>query len=166
MSAESSTTAAERGPLPPRSGWGLRCQFFLQWLYLPPVLLCVFAASLFSGAGAGGSLRGRGAEIPEDPFGDGLPLSRRQYRLELRGSREEWRVRAGFALRRAIALGPSAPGEPLFLPACAYRGLGPEGVHELAVPLGWRVDWPRTRYGPGKAVYLSPAEPSSPSSRT
>ncbi|WP_188266713.1 MULTISPECIES: hypothetical protein [unclassified Streptomyces] len=74
-------------------------------------------------------------------------LSRRQYRLELTGTPEQWRERAGFALRRAIAQGPGHPDGTITLPVSAYRGLGLGGLDELAGELGWRLARERLRFG-------------------
>ncbi|WP_327130013.1 hypothetical protein OG311_00115 [Streptomyces sp. NBC_01343] len=123
----------EYGPLPPRSVWGLRCQFYLQWIHLPVGLAVVAVASLVANGG-GPSLFG-GKSLPKDPYGDSVFLSRRQYLLEPNGTPEQWQERAGFALRRAIVQGDPA----ISLPVSAYRGLGLEGLDELARPLGWRL---------------------------
>ncbi|MFD7838688.1 hypothetical protein [Streptomyces sp. NPDC059761] len=139
----------EYGPLPPRSLWGLRCQFYLQWIYLPVGLAVVVAASLFSMGGGPAPFGRKG--LPKDPYGDSVLLSRRQYRLELNGTPEQWQERAGFALRRAIAQASQAPA--ISLPISAYRGLGLEGLDELAGALGWRLDRERLRFG---AVVLKP----------
>ncbi|MCX5409729.1 hypothetical protein OHA37_38470 [Streptomyces sp. NBC_00335] len=139
----------EYGPLPPRSVWGLRCQFYLQWIYLPVGLAVVGAASLFSVGGGPALSSGKG--LPKDPYGDSVLLSRRQYRLELNGTPEQWQERAGFALRRAIAQGPQGPETSL--PVSAYRGLGLKGLDELAGALGWRLDRGRLRFG---TVVLEP----------
>ncbi|MER5757819.1 hypothetical protein [Streptomyces sp. NPDC002082] len=73
-------------PLPPRSVWGLRCQFYLQWIYLPVGLAVVVVASLFSMGGGPALFDRRG--LPKDPYGDSVLLSRRQYQLELNGTPE------------------------------------------------------------------------------
>ncbi|MEV4430915.1 hypothetical protein AB0K23_37350 [Streptomyces sp. NPDC049602] len=143
----------EYGPLPPRSAWGLRCQFYLQWIYLPVGFAVVAVASLFAGGG-GAPLFGRGPKgVPKDPYGDGVLLSRRQYQLELSGTPEQWRERAVFALRRAVAQASQGPDETISLPASSYRGLGLEGLDELAGALGWRLDRERLRFG---SVALKP----------
>lgn len=139
----------EYGPLPPRSVWGLRCQFYLQWIYLPVGLAVVVVASLFADGGGTALFGSKG--LPKDPYGDSVLLSRRQYRLELNGTPEQWRERAGFALRRAIAQGSQAPA--ISLPVSAYRGLGLEGLDELAGTLGWRLHRESLRFG---TVVLKP----------
>ncbi|MFI8963003.1 hypothetical protein ACIGO8_12850 [Streptomyces sp. NPDC053493] len=111
-------------------------------------------AALFAGAGLAAPLFGGTPKgVPKDPYGDGVFLSRRQYRLELSGTPEEWRERAGFALRRAVARGPQGPDGTIWLPVSAYRGLGLEGLDELAGALGWRLDRDRLRFG---TVVLTP----------
>ncbi|MFI0990610.1 hypothetical protein [Streptomyces exfoliatus] len=135
------------GPLPPRSAWGLRCQFYLQWIYLPVGFTVAMVALLF-GAGGGSPLFGGAPKgVPKDPYGDSVWLSRRQYRLELNGTPEQWRERAGFALRRAIAQTSQDPDETIALSVSAYRGVGLEGLDELAGALGWRLDRERLRFG-------------------
>ncbi|WP_327302252.1 hypothetical protein OG730_00835 [Streptomyces sp. NBC_01298] len=110
-------------------------------------------ASVFAGGG-GAPLFGKTPKgVPRDPYGDSVLLSRRQYRLELNGTPEQWRVRAGFALRRAIGPGSHGPDATISLPVSAYRGLGLEGLDELAGALGWRLDRERLRFG---AVVLKP----------
>ncbi|MFF5766992.1 hypothetical protein ACFY8F_31205 [Streptomyces tanashiensis] len=91
------------GPLSPRSVWGLRCQFHLQWIYLPVGFIVALGALLFGGGGGSPLFGGAPKGVPKDPYGDGVLLSRRQYQLELNGTPEQWRERAGLALRRAIA---------------------------------------------------------------
>lgn len=148
---------AGRGPLPPRSAWGLRCQFYLQWLYAP-VGFAVLLAPMLLGGGGSGPIGGRPKGVPKDPYGgDGILLTRRQYRLERNGTPEQWRERAGYALQNAIAAHPAHPGEPITLYAATYRGIGPAGLDAVAAPLGWRIDWSRMRYAPAGAAYLVPA---------
>ncbi|MFF6903966.1 hypothetical protein [Streptomyces hydrogenans] len=109
---------------------------------------------LLLAGGGGGPLFGSTPKgVPKDPYGDSVWLSRRQYRLELNGTPEQWRERAGFALRRAIAQGSQEPDETISLPVSAYRGLGIEGLDELAGALGWGLDRQRLRFG---AVALKP----------
>ncbi|MEU3607836.1 hypothetical protein AB0E83_20660 [Streptomyces sp. NPDC035033] len=94
--------------------------------------------------------------VPKDPYGDGVWLSRRQYRLERNGTPEQWRERAGFALRRAVAQGSQEPDGKISLPVSAYRGLGIEGLDELAGALGRRLDRQLLRFG---EVALEPVPP-------
>lgn len=139
--------AIGHGPLPPRSVWGLRCQFYLQWFYLP-IGFTVMTVLLLFGGGAGSPLFGGTPKgVPKDPYGDGFLLSRRQYQLELNGTPEQWRERAGFALRRAIAENAQGSDETISLPARAYRGMGLAGLEELAGTLGWRLDRELLRFG-------------------
>lgn len=135
------------GPLPPRSVWGLRCQFHLQWIYVPVGLAVAMVASLFAGGGGTPLFGSAPKGVPKDPYGDSVLLSRRQYQLELNGTPEQWRERAGFALRRAIAQGSQDPDGTISLPVSVYRGLGLEGLDELAGALGWRLDRERLRFG-------------------
>lgn len=151
----------ETGPLPRRSAVGLWCQFYLQWIYIPLgviALVALFVASVLggdaSGFGGGGRGRRRVAGVPDDPY-ESWHLTRRQYRLERFGSQEEWAVRADLALRRAVALTGESTSKSVELPVRTWRRVGIAGVEELAVPLGWRVDWGRTRFGMGKTVFLA-----------
>ncbi|MFF2776104.1 hypothetical protein ACFVU3_14455 [Streptomyces sp. NPDC058052] len=145
------------GPLPPRSAWGLRCQFFLQWIYLPLGFGMALVAALLGGGGGSPLFGGSPKGVPKDPYGDSLWLSPRQYRLELNGTPEQWRERAGFALRRAIAQNAQDPDETISLPVSAYRGVGLEGLDELAGELGWRLDRGWLRF---EAVVLKPVSAS------
>ncbi|GAB2725716.1 hypothetical protein [Kitasatospora kifunensis] len=157
--------------MPPRSALGLRCQLYLQWIYFPLGALVVFAlfllqiAAAFGGAaaalpgGTGSQPRGT-RKLPVDPYGDGLFLTRRQYRLERLGSSEEWRARAGIALQRAIARGEGSGRRSVELPVRVYRGVGIAGVEDLAAPLGWRIDWAQSRFGMDKKVYLTATDTS------
>lgn len=76
-------------------------------------------------------------------------------------------VRAEFALRRAIA---EVPGGPVVLGVAVYRGIGLRGVEALAEPLGWRVDWTRSRFEAGRGVCLVPrstvTDPTVPTAST
>lgn len=152
----------ETDPLPRRSAVGLWCQFYLQWIYLPLgliALLALFVASLLGGdvGGFGGGRRRdqrRAVDVPKDPYESWPLLTRRQYRLERFGSQKEWTVRADLALRRAVALSGESTDKTVELPVRTWRGVGIAGVEALAGPLGWRVDWTRTRFGMGKTVHL------------
>ncbi|MCZ0982969.1 hypothetical protein O1L60_39455 [Streptomyces diastatochromogenes] len=125
----------------------------MQWIYLPVGLVVAIVASLFA-VGGGTPLFGSARKgVPKDPYGDSVLLSRRQYQLELNGTPEQWRERAGFALRRAIAQGSQGADETISLPVSAYRGLGLEGLDELAGALGWRLDRELLRFG---SVVLKP----------
>ncbi|MGW3399775.1 hypothetical protein [Streptomyces hydrogenans] len=135
------------GPLPPRSVWGLRCQFYLQWIYLPLGFAVMTVLLLFGGGGGSPLFGGASKDVPKDPYGDGFLLSRRQYKLELNGTPEQWRERAGCALKRAIAENSQGSDETISLPARAYRGMGLEGLDELAGALGWRLDRELLRFG-------------------
>ncbi|MEU4101816.1 hypothetical protein [Streptomyces tanashiensis] len=104
-------------------------------------------ASLFAGGGGTPLFGSAPKGVPKDPYGDSVLLSRRQYQLELNGTPEQWRERAGFALRRAIAQGSQDPDGTISLPVSVYRGLGLEGLDELAGALGWRLDRERLRFG-------------------
>ncbi|WP_369149102.1 hypothetical protein [Streptomyces sp. R44] len=104
-------------------------------------------ASLFAGGGGTPLFGSTPKGVPKDPYGDSVLLSRRQYQLERNGTPAQWRERAGFALRRAIAQGSQGPDETISLPVSAYRGLGLEGLDELAGALGWRLDRERLRFG-------------------
>ncbi|MFJ6868560.1 hypothetical protein ACIQRS_30890 [Streptomyces termitum] len=110
-------------------------------------------ASLFAGGGGTPLFGSTPKGVPKDPYGDSVLLSRRQYRLELNGTPEQWRERAGFALRRAVAQGSQGPGETLSLSVSAYRGLGLEGLDELARAQGWHLDRKHLQFG---AVVLKP----------
>ncbi|MFI8423638.1 hypothetical protein [Streptomyces sp. NPDC085479] len=150
MGGDSRTRTAgtiSHGPLPPRSAWGLRCQFYLQWIYLPLGFTVMTVALLFGGGAGGHLFGGAPKDVPKDPYGDGFLLTWRQYRLELNGTPEQWRERAGFALRRAIAENSQGSDETISLSVSKYRGVGLEGLEELAGELGWRLDRERLRFG-------------------
>ncbi|MFB7279002.1 hypothetical protein ACFCZV_17975 [Streptomyces hydrogenans] len=124
-------------------------------------LVVALVPLLVAGGGGLPIFGGRSKGVPKDPYGDSLLLSWRQFKLELNGTPEEWRERAGFALRRAVAQGPELDSETISLPVSTYRGLGLEGLDELAGELGWRLDRVRLRFG---AVELKPV-PAPPPAR-
>ncbi|MCB5163780.1 hypothetical protein LG634_02840 [Streptomyces bambusae] len=110
-------------------------------------------AAVGGGAGGVGPAGGAGGGSGDPYGGDSLFLKRRQYLLELNGTAQEWTCRADSVLRAAVRRYHEGS---VTLPVTVYRGIGVKGVAALAEPLGWRVDFGRTRYEGGKAVVLVP----------
>lgn len=158
-----------------RRGLWLQFWFQWTYLLLGSVLLLAFVGLLLwgGGSGGGGDLGGIGGGAgSEIRIGGSMVLTRRQYRLERDGSREAWaeRVRAALhqateradkrrasrarsrakAEAKATAKGKSLPPltavpDRLELALPVYRGAGLGAVEQAAAPLGWELDWKRTR---------------------
>ncbi|MFC1403512.1 MULTISPECIES: hypothetical protein [Streptacidiphilus] len=188
---------SETGPLPPRSRSGLWWQFWFQWTYLlvgSALILGVVGLMLCASAAGGGDVGGlggggRGTQIR---IGGYVVLTRRQYRLERDGSRDDWEKRVQEALRegtekaerkraaeaksrtkaetKAAAKGKQLKHEPLLpdqleLTPPVYRGAGIGLVEELAAPHGWELDWKRTRASKLQTACLTRRPSTGPAER-
>lgn len=141
----------DTGPLRRRWMLGLWLQFGLQWLWFLPL-------ALYKSDGGGD---------PDEGTAEGglsaLLLTPGRYRLERRGTREEWEAWADRAITDGIRKAlrgaqekadwnesgkyrykyePSAP--TAFVRKRYYRGIGTAGAAALAARRGWDVDWGRT----------------------
>ncbi|MFE0463528.1 hypothetical protein ACFW1A_30180 [Kitasatospora sp. NPDC058965] len=156
-------------------------------LILAVVGLLLWASSA-GGGDVGGVGGGGGGQIK---IGGYVVLTRRQYRLERDGSREAWVRRVREALRegseradrkraaqamnrakaeaRAAAKGKQLQPAPVLpdlleLTPPVYRGAGLGVVEELAAPLGWELDWRRTRASKLQTAYLTRRASTGPAS--
>ncbi len=136
-------------PAPRRSALGLWLQFTLQWLYLLPWIAVYELCDL-------GTI---GECVAEDSWRKHV-LTPTRYRLERRGTQQEWAAWADRALevgtrsalfreqqnRTENAAGNNRykhkESEPTtFVRQRYYRGIGKGGVAALAAQRGWDVDW-------------------------
>jgi hypothetical protein len=137
------SAGADLGPLPGRSAAGLRWQFCVQPLFFVAYICVIAVALVLQGPGSPGEL-----DLPKRWFIDG-----RRYRLERRGTAEEWtawtsrvvaeytheaeaRERRGRARKRWVARVPRVE-----LSVRDYRGVGAAAVAAAAAEHGWAVDW-------------------------
>ncbi|MEV4557052.1 hypothetical protein AB0K51_08640 [Kitasatospora sp. NPDC049285] len=145
----------ETGPLPARSEVGLALQFWLQWIWLLPR---VVYDVLDNG--------GDPDEGTAEPGPSKLVLTSARYRLERRGTPQDWSDFADRAIARGIERGLRIADERrdwndsgkyryqwkdtaahTFVRKRYYRGIGLAGVAALAARRGWEVDWERSRDG-------------------
>ncbi|MGW4803444.1 hypothetical protein [Kitasatospora sp. NPDC004272] len=143
------------GPLRKRGVVGLWLQFCLQWFWFP-VRFFMFEGEL------------------------GTVLTPSRYRLERRGTREEWEAALGKTLDKVIPEAqrlvrvrqeanesgkyPFAFVGPLLVPTVlvhrsSYRGIGLEGLAAVAARRGWQVRWETARF---QYVGLFQAQPQQP----
>ncbi|BAJ30385.1 MULTISPECIES: hypothetical protein [Kitasatospora] len=149
-----------------RSGLTLALQFCLQWLWIPIRLVPL------------------DFEDPStEPLSHKIVLTPRRYRLERRGTREEWETWTGEALDRAIARAreevakrqarndsgtyPCAFAGPSLVPETTlrrhyYRGTGLDGLAALAARRGWRVRWETARFEEVGLIEVRPQQPPYP----
>ncbi|MEZ0069459.1 hypothetical protein ABIA32_005503 [Streptacidiphilus sp. MAP12-20] len=147
-------------------------------LILAVVGLLLWASALGGDVGGLGG-GGRGSQIK---MTGSAVLTRRQYRLERDGGRDAWAKRVQEALRegtkradnrRASAaksrakaeakaaakgrqLGPAIVfPDQLELTVPIHRGAGLGLVEELGAPLGWELDWKRSRASQTHTAYLT-----------
>lgn len=136
---------ADLGPLPRRSAAGLRWQFCVQPLFFVG-FLGVVAVELALGLG-GGAPAGP-IEFPRHWF-----LGGQRYRLERRGSVEEWAVWASRVVTKATSAAEArerrgqsrkrwvANAPRVDLAVSNYRGVGAAAAAAMASEHGWAVDW-------------------------
>ncbi|WP_441246442.1 hypothetical protein [Kitasatospora sp. McL0602] len=137
------------GPLPKRSAVGLALQFALQWLYLVPWIVFYEVCDLqYVG------------ECVAEGSSKRHVLTLGRYRLERRGTQEDWEAWADQALdlgtrvtlrheqdRRAGNAGGKKrythkeQVPTTFIKCRYYRGIGAAGVAALAARRGWDIDW-------------------------
>ncbi|MFC8716783.1 hypothetical protein [Kitasatospora sp. NPDC057198] len=145
------------GPLRKRGIVGLWLQFCLQWFWLPVWFF-----------------------LNEGELGAVLTPSR--YRLERRGTREDWEASLGKTLDKVIPEAqrlvrvrqeanesgkyPFAFVGPLLVPTItlsrsSYRGIGLEGLAAVAARRGWQVRWETARFQ-YVGLFQAEAQPQQP----
>ncbi|WP_354638710.1 hypothetical protein [Kitasatospora camelliae] len=152
------------GPLRKRWAVSLWLQFTLQWIWLLPHAFYKMEDGGFFDQGT--AEKGMSAIV----------LTPSRYRLERRGTQQEWEAWADRAIARGIERGlklaekhrdwnesgkyrykykDTAP--TTYIKRRYYRGIGVDGVAALAARRGWDVDWSRTQYD--SAVHLVLRQP-------
>ncbi|GAA2789250.1 hypothetical protein GCM10010441_12970 [Kitasatospora paracochleata] len=168
-----------------RSGLWWQFWFQWAYLLVGSVLILAVVGLLLWASAAGGSDvggLGGGGGGSRIRIGGYVVLTRRQYRLERDGGRDAWAKRVQEALRegseradkkraaeaksrakaetKATAKGKQLEPAPVLsdqleLTPPVYRGAGFGLVEELAAPLGWELDWKRTRASKLETAYLT-----------